>query len=178
MALRSVGVEVSSPWSLTKKRKKIVSSHQLLLLNQRWDHRVPRNLESDIEGVVLAVQPTLREQLGALSVSNTVGDVKCDVIVERDNPLFATVVSGATVLWVLFGSGIEGKEEVTHFRGLRLFSLLVGSYCYLVNREIHEDQTGAEDAYSWVVASLRLKLAIARGCCWKSDNGVGDQWKK
>jgi len=147
MALRSVGVEVSSPWSLTKKRKKIVSSHQLLLLNQRRDHRVPRNLKSHIEGVVLAVQPTLRKQLGALSVSDTVGDVKCEVIVERDNPLFTTVVSGATVLWTLFASGIESDEEVTHFRGLRLFSLLVGSYCYLVFGEFYEDQTGAEEFY-------------------------------
>jgi len=73
--------------------------------------------------------------------------VKCEVIIERDNALFTTVVSGSSVLWVLLGSGIEGKEEVTHFRGLRLFLLLVGSYCYLAFREFHEDQTGAEESY-------------------------------
>jgi hypothetical protein len=147
MALWAVGVGVSSPWSLTKKRKKIVSSHQLLLLNQRRNHRVPRNLKPDIEGIVLAVQPTLREQLRALSVSNTVGDVNREVIIERHNSLVATVVSGSTVLWVLFVRGIKGKEEVTHFRGLRLFLLLVGSYCYLVFGELHENQTGAEEPY-------------------------------
>jgi hypothetical protein len=62
--------------------------------------------------------------------------------------LVAWVVSGATEFSALLVGRVESTEVMAHFGDLRLFLLLVGSYCYLVFGDFHEEQTGSVESYS------------------------------
>ena len=122
-------------------------SQRLFLLDQRCNDGVSRNLKADIEGVVLAIQPALGEKLRTLAVSNAIDDMSRYWIIEGNDPLVSWVVSGTANLSALLVSGIKRTEVMTHFSELHLLLLLVGSYCYLVNREFHDEQTGSAEGY-------------------------------
>lgn len=119
--------------SLAEQRQKVLLLSASFLLAQVRDDRIARHLKPHVEGVVLPIQPALREQCGLSAVADTVGDVECQTGIESDQSFIPTVVSGSTLLRVSLMSGIEGEEVVTHFRCLLEVLLLVGSYCYLAS---------------------------------------------